>query len=76
MIEIGSENFVLVWAVLYFIAVVAGKMASVRSPALLLFLDVGMLQRIGYHLVQLVRDHPVRGYDRPLYHHLHGRYGD
>ena len=44
MIEIGSENFVLVWAVLLFIAVVAGKMAyRFGAPALLLFLGVGML---------------------------------
>lgn len=44
MIEIGSENFVLVWAVLLFIAVVAGKMAyRFGAPALLLFLGVGTL---------------------------------
>lgn len=44
MIEIGSENFVLVGAVLLFIAVVAGKVAyRFGAPALLLFLGVGML---------------------------------
>jgi len=44
MIEISSENFVLVGAVLLFIAVMAGKMAyRFGAPALLLFLGVGML---------------------------------
>ncbi len=44
MIEIGSENFVLVGAVLLFIAVMAGKAAyRLGAPSLLLFLGVGML---------------------------------
>ncbi len=41
---IGSENFVLVGALLLFVAVVAGKVAyRFGAPALLLFLGVGML---------------------------------
>lgn len=43
MIEIGTENFVLVAAVLLFIAVLAGKAAyRLGAPSLLLFLGVGM----------------------------------
>ncbi len=43
MIEIGSENFVLVGAILLFIAVMAGKVAyRFGAPSLLLFLGVGM----------------------------------
>ena len=44
MIYISSENFVLVGAMLLFVAVVAGKVAyRFGAPALLLFLGVGML---------------------------------
>ena len=44
MIEISSENFVLVGAILLFIAVMAGKVAyRFGAPSLLLFLGVGML---------------------------------
>ncbi|MBE6196733.1 MAG: potassium/proton antiporter [Rikenellaceae bacterium] len=44
MIEISSENFVLVGAVLLFVAVMAGKVAyRFGAPSLLLFLGVGML---------------------------------
>lgn len=39
-----SENILLVWAMLLFVAVVAGKLAyRLGAPALLLFLGVGML---------------------------------
>ena len=38
-----SENILLVWALLLFVAVVAGKLAyRFGAPALLLFLGVGM----------------------------------
>ncbi len=44
MIEIGIENFVLIGAILLFIAVLAGKAAyRLGAPSLLLFLGVGML---------------------------------
>lgn len=44
MIEISSENFVLVGAILLFIAVMAGKAAyRFGAPSLLFFLGVGML---------------------------------
>lgn len=44
MVEIGIENFVLVAAILLFIAVMAGKAAyRLGAPSLLLFLGVGML---------------------------------
>ena len=44
MINITSENFVLVGALLLFVAVLAGKVAyRFGTPALLLFLGVGML---------------------------------
>lgn len=43
MIEISSENFLLVGAILLFIAVMAGKAAyRLGAPSLLLFLGVGM----------------------------------
>lgn len=51
MIEIGTENFVLVGAVLLFIAVMAGKAAyRLGAPSLLLFLGVGMLFS-GLHII-------------------------
>ena len=44
MIDISGENFVLVGALLLFVAVLAGKVAyRFGAPALLLFLGVGML---------------------------------
>lgn len=44
MINISGENFVLVGALLLFVAVLAGKVAyRFGAPALLLFLGVGML---------------------------------
>lgn len=44
MINITSENIVLVGALLLFVAVMAGKVAyRFGAPALLLFLGVGML---------------------------------
>ena len=44
MIDISGENVVLVGALLLFVAVIAGKVASrFGAPALLLFLGVGML---------------------------------
>lgn len=44
MIHIGTENFVLISAVLIFAAVFAGKLAyRLGAPALLLFLGVGIL---------------------------------
>jgi len=47
---IGSENFVLVGALLLFVAVLAGKVAyRFGAPALLLFLGVGML--FGWHWI-------------------------
>ena len=45
---VGSENFLLVGAVLLIISVLAGKVAyRFGAPALLLFLGVGML--FGYN---------------------------
>lgn len=50
MIHISSENFVLVGALLLFVAVMAGKVAyRFNAPALLLFLGVGML--FGLHFI-------------------------
>lgn len=47
---VGSENFLLVGAVLLIIAVLAGKVAyRFGAPALLLFLGVGML--FGYNII-------------------------
>ncbi len=44
MIDISSENVVLVGALLLFVAVMAGQgRLPLRRPALLLFLGVGML---------------------------------
>ncbi len=44
MIHIGTENFVLISAILIFAAVFAGKLAyRLGAPALLLFLGVGIL---------------------------------
>ncbi|MDE6569562.1 MAG: potassium/proton antiporter [Alistipes sp.] len=49
-LSISSENFVLVGALLLFVAVVAGKVAyRFGAPALLLFLGVGML--FGWELI-------------------------
>ena len=51
MINITGENFVLVGALLLFVAVVAGKVAyRFGAPALLLFLGVGML--FGWEIAQ------------------------
>ncbi len=45
-----SENILLVWALLLFVAVVAGKLAyKWGAPALLLFLGVGMV--FGWHFI-------------------------
>ena len=45
-----SENILLVWAALLFVAVVAGKLAyKFGAPALLLFLGVGMV--FGWHFI-------------------------
>ncbi len=59
MIHISSENFVLVGAMLLFVAVVAGKVAyRFGAPALLLFLGVGMLfglDFIAYRSVDMTR---------------------
>lgn len=45
-----SENILLVWALLLFVAVVAGKLAyKFGAPALLLFLGVGMV--FGWHFI-------------------------
>lgn len=56
---IGGENFVLVGAVLLFVAVLAGKVAyRFGAPALLLFLGVGMLfgwKFIHFHSVELTQ---------------------
>lgn len=50
MIYIGSENFVLISALLIFMAVLAGKVAyRFGAPALLLFLGVGIL--FGYKFI-------------------------
>ena len=44
MVEIGIENFVMIAAILLFVAVMAGKAAyRLGAPSLLLFLGVGML---------------------------------
>ncbi len=51
MVEISIENFVLIGAILLFVAVVAGKVAHrFGAPALLLFLGVGMLFS-GLHII-------------------------
>lgn len=56
---IGSENFVLVGALLLFVAVLAGKVAyRFGAPALLLFLGVGMLfgwKFISYDSVEMTQ---------------------
>ena len=45
-----TENLLLVWAMLLFVAVIAGKLAyKFGAPSLLLFLGVGML--FGLHLI-------------------------
>ena len=45
-----TENILLVWALLLFVAVVAGKLAyKFGAPALLLFLGVGMV--FGWHFI-------------------------
>ena len=45
-----SENILLVWAMLLFVAVVAGKVAyRFGAPALLLFLGVGMF--FGWNII-------------------------
>ena len=50
MVYIGSENFVLIGALLIFMAVLAGKVAyRFGAPALLLFLGVGIL--FGYKFI-------------------------
>ncbi|MDE5962631.1 MAG: cation:proton antiporter, partial [Alistipes sp.] len=49
-LSISSENFVLVGALLLFVAVMAGKVAyRFGAPALLLFLGVGMI--FGWDLI-------------------------
>lgn len=59
MINITGENFVLVGALLLFVAVVAGKVAyRFGAPALLLFLGVGMLfgwDFISYRSVEMTQ---------------------
>ena len=54
-----SENILLVWALLLFVAVVAGKVAyRFGAPALLLFLGVGMLfglDFISYRSVEMTQ---------------------
>ena len=56
---IGSENFVLIGALLLFVAVLAGKVAyRFGAPALLLFLGVGMLfgwKFISYNSVEMTQ---------------------
>lgn len=59
MINIGSENFVLVGALLLGVAVMAGKVAyRFGAPALLLFLGVGMFvgaNFISFHSVEMTQ---------------------
>ncbi len=59
MIDIGSENILLVGALLLGVAVMAGKVAyRFGAPALLLFLGVGMLfglRFISFHSVEMTQ---------------------
>ena len=50
MMEITTENFLLIGAILLFVAVLAGKVAyRLGTPALLLFLGVGIF--FGYDIL-------------------------